>query len=400
MQHEVTCELTILMPCLNEEETIGICIDKARGFLDSRGIVGEIIVADNGSTDNSCIIAERHGARIVAVAGRGYGHALRGGIAAARGRFVIMGDADDSYDFTALDPFVEKLREGYDLVMGNRFKGGIKPGAMPVLNRYLGNPVLTAIGQLFFKSQIGDFHCGLRGFHRKAIISLGLETPGMEFASEMVVKATLNKLRICEVPTILYPDSRSGAPHLRRWRDGWGNLCFLLLFSPSWLFLYPGIALMLLGIVSMLWLLPGPRPIMGINFDVNTLVYSAAAIICGFQAMAFALFATVYAVNAKLLPENNLVTRVVDVLTLEIGISVGLILVIMGLVASVYAVGTWGEASYGRLDPVVSLRTVIPAATSIILGLQIIFDSFFLGLLRFKQSAVLSSTQDNTADSK
>ncbi len=234
------CELTILMPCLNEAETIGTCVGKARAYLESRGIAGEVLVADNGSTDGSQAIAESLGARVVPIAQKGYGAALLGGIAAARGTYIIMGDADDSYDFTALDPFVAKLREGYELVMGNRFHGGIKPGAMPALHRYLGNPVLTGIGRLFFHSPVGDFHCGLRGFNRDAVRGLELTAPGMEFASEMVVKATLQQLRISEVPTTLSPDGRSRAPHLRSWRDGWRHLRFLLLFSPRWLFLYPG----------------------------------------------------------------------------------------------------------------------------------------------------------------
>ena len=252
-------ELTILMPCLNEAETLATCIDKARRYLDTSGIRGEILVADNGSTDGSREIAAEHGARVVAVAERGYGAALKAGIKAAAGRYVIMGDADDSYDFSNLHPFVAKLREGVELVMGNRFKGGIAPGAMPGLHKYLGNPVLSGIGRLFFKSPIGDFHCGLRGFHRNAIAALGLESPGMEFASEMVVKATLRHKAIAEVPTTLSPDGRSRPPHLRSWRDGWRHLRFLMLFCPKWLFFYPGLVLLAAGLASMVWLVPQPR---------------------------------------------------------------------------------------------------------------------------------------------
>ncbi|MFQ6017016.1 MAG: glycosyltransferase family 2 protein [Kiloniellaceae bacterium] len=375
------CELTVLMPCLNEAETLDVCISKARQYIESRNIDGEVLVADNGSTDGSQGIAESLGARVVSVVQRGYGAALLGGIAAARGRFVIMGDADDSYDFTALDPFMEKLRDGYDLVMGNRFRGGIEPGAMPFLHRRLGNPVLTRVGRLLFHSPVGDFHCGLRGFDRQAIERLGLSTTGMEFASEMVVKASLQKLKITEVPSTLSPDGRTRPPHLRSWRDGWRHLRFLLLFSPRWLFLYPGALLMLLGLASMIWLLPGPRRLDGLTLDVHTLAYSAAAIICGFQAVAFAVFAKIYAINAKLLPEDPRIARLGDIFSLEIGIIVGLLLVIGGLAASVYAVGSWGRSSFEDLDPTVSMRIVLPGVTALVLGLQVIFSSFFFSVL-------------------
>ena len=383
---EADCpELTILMPCLNEAETIAVCVIKAKRYIEARGINGEVLVADNGSSDGSAAIAEEHGARVVEVQERGYGSALLGGIAAARGRFVIMGDADDSYDFTALDPFVEKLREGHDLVMGNRFKGGIKPGAMPLLHRYLGNPVLTRLAQLFFKSTIGDFQCGLRGFKRETIQSLDLTTTGMEFASEMVVKASLRKLRIAEVPTILFPDGRSRPPHLRSWRDGWRHLRFLLLFSPRWLFLYPGILLTLAGLGSMAWLVTGPQRVGNLTLDVNTLVYSAAAIICGFQAVAFALFAKVFAINAGLLPPDPRISKIGDVLSLEIGVLVGLLLLVSGFVTSAFAVGFWGRVSFGALDPTVSLRIVVPGMTALVLGLQVVFSSFFISLLGLRR---------------
>ncbi|NIR46559.1 MAG: glycosyltransferase family 2 protein [Gemmatimonadetes bacterium] len=384
------CELTILLPCLNEAETIGTCIQKARGYLESRNIAGEVLVADNGSTDGSQEIACRLGARVVDVSERGYGAALMGGIAAARGRYVIMGDADDSYDFSDLDPFVEKLRASYELVMGNRFLGGIAAGAMPPLHRYLGNPVLSWFGRLFFKSPVKDFHCGLRGFSREAIQRLGLTTTGMEFASEMVVKATLQKLRITEVPTTLSPDGRSTPPHLRTWRDGWRHLRFLLLFSPRWLFLYPGLILMTVGLASMLWLLPGPRRIGSIGLDVNTLVYSGAAIIVGFQAVAFAVFAKIFAMNARLLPEDSRFRWLIKFFSLEVGIVVGLALALGGLVASGYAVGFWGRYSFGALDPRVSLRIVAPAATALMLGLQIVFASFFINVLGLPQKRASS----------
>ena len=379
-----SCELTILMPCLNEAETLGVCIDKAQAYLKSSAIAGEVLVADNGSDDGSREIAEAHGARVVPVAERGYGAALMGGIAAARGRYVIMGDADDSYDFSALDPYVARLRAGCELVMGNRFKGGIKPGAMPALHKYLGNPVLSWAGRRFFRIPIGDFHCGLRGFDRDAICGLKLNTPGMEFASEMVVKASLRGLKIAEVPTTLSPDGRSRPPHLRSWRDGWRHLRFLLLFSPRWLFLYPGLFLMALGLASMAWLITGPRQVGDLTLGVNTLVYCAAALVCGFQAVAFAVFAKVYAIKAGLLPDDPRIARLTEAFSMEVGIVLGILLFVGGFIASAYAVGLWGVASFGPLDPSQSLRLVIPAATALILGIQILFSSFFLGFLILK----------------
>ena len=379
------CELTVLMPCLDEAETIGICIEKARGYMERRGISGEVLIADNGSTDGSQAIAESHGARVVPVPKKGYGSALLGGILAAKGQYIIMGDADDSYDFSELDNFIEKLREGYALVMGNRFKGGIKPGAMPPLHRYLGNPVLTGFGRLFFKSPLGDFHCGLRGFNRQAIQSLGLTSSGMEFASEMVVKATLQDLRIAEVPTTLSPDGRTRAPHLRSWRDGWRHLRFLLLFSPRWLFLYPGASLMALGLLSMIWLLPGPRHLGGLTLDVHTLVYSAAAIVCGFQAVAFALFTKIYAIDAGLLPRDPRIVKLGELFSLEIGLVVGIVLLLGGLGASIFAVEIWGQSEFSDLDPTISMRIVLPGATAIILGLQIVFSSFFFSVLELSR---------------
>ncbi len=379
-------ELTVLMPCLDEAETIGACVSKAAAFFQRSGIRGEVLVADNGSTDDSREIAQRAGARVVEERRRGYGNALRAGILAARGRFVIMGDADESYDFTALAPFVESLRGGAELVMGNRFQGGIAHGAMPPLHRYLGNPVLSGVGRLFFSSPVGDFHCGLRGFDRSAILRLGLATEGMEFASEMVVRATVEGLRIAEVPATLSPDGRSRAPHLRSFRDGWRHLRFLLLFSPRWVFLYPGAILMLLGLASMLWLLPGPRRIGSIGLDVNTLVYSSAAIVCGFQAVVFGIFAKIFAINARLLPEDALIRRFTSVVSIEVGMATGLVVLVAGLAAGAYAVGMWGRESFGALDSVVSLRIVAPSATALVLGLQLIFSSLFLGVLNLRRT--------------
>jgi glycosyltransferase involved in cell wall biosynthesis len=382
---ESRVELSIVMPCLNEAETLKTCIMKAQQSLREHRIAGEIIVADNGSHDGSQAIAASMGVRIVHVQAQGYGNALMGGIAAARGQYVIMGDADDSYDFTSLGPFITKLREGYDLVMGNRFKGGIQPGAMPVLHKYLGNPVLTGIGRLLFGSLCGDFHCGLRGFNKAAIMRLGLRTTGMEFASEMVVKATLYGLRIAEVPTTLSPDGRSRPPHLRSWRDGWRHLRFLLLYSPRWLFLYPGAFLMLVGLGTVLWLLPNPRAIGPITLDVHTLLYAAMAIIIGFQAMVFAVFTKVFAISEGLLPEDPRFHRVLHFINLEVGLVVGCVLLLIGLGSSMYALRTWGAYAFGPLDPSKVLRMVIPATTSFTLGFQVILSSFFLSILGLRR---------------
>lgn len=384
-QDNIDCELSIVMPCLNEAKTLGICIDKAYNFINSHHIRGEVVVADNGSTDGSPEIAQAHGARVVHVPIRGYGSALREGIIAARGRLVIMGDADNSYDFANLQPFVEKLREGFDLVVGNRFKGGIKTGAMPFLHRYLGNPVLTTIGKVFFRNPCCDFHCGLRGFKKEAIIKLGLQTNGMEFASEMIVKATLNKLLICEVPTILSPDGRDRKPHLRRWRDGWRHLRFLLLFSPRWLFLFPGASLMVMGLIMMLLLLPGPVTLRNVTFDINTLMYAAAALIIGFQMIALAVFAKVFAISAKLLPEDVRLNFINEKPVLEVGIVLGGILCIIGIIGSIIAVINWESVSFGPLVPSSVMRTVIPSVTAVILGMQLIISSFFIALLTLQR---------------
>jgi glycosyltransferase involved in cell wall biosynthesis len=380
-----TYEVSVVMPCLNEAETLTACIEKAQRSLRENNIVGEIVVADNGSTDGSQAMAEDLGARVIQVAAKGYGNALLGGIAAARGKYVIMGDADDSYDFSNLFPFIEKLRAGYDLVMGNRFQGGIKPGAMPASHRYLGNPVLTTIGRLFFQSPCGDFHCGLRGFSKDAVTQLDLRTTGMEFASEMVVKATLHKLRITEVPTTLSPDGRSRPPHLRTWSDGWRHLRFLLLYSPRWLFLYPGALLMLAGLITGGWLLPGPQTIGRVTFDVHTLLYSAMAVLVGFQAITFAVFTKIFAISEGLLPEDPRLNKLFKWITLEVGLIVGSVIVLAGIAGSVYALGFWGEHSFGPLNPSQTLRTVIPAITCLTLGCQIFFSSFFLSVLGLRR---------------
>lgn len=382
---EYTLELSILMPCLNEAETLEICIQKALRSLRELDIAGEVIIADNGSTDGSQDIATRMGARVVPVAAKGYGSALMGGIIAARGVYIIMGDADDSYNFSNLGFFVNKLREGFDLVMGNRFQGGIKPGAMPPLHKYLGNPVLTWVGRLFFASPVGDFHCGLRGFRRDSILKLDLQTTGMEFASEMVVKASVYKLRITEIPTVLSPDGRSRPPHLRTWRDGWRHLRFLLLYSPRWLFLYPGTALMIWGLIIVVWLLPGTQKIGSISFDVHTLLYGAIAIIIGFQAVTFAFFTKIFAISEKFLPEDPKLNKIFRYVTLETGLIVGVTLILIGIVGSFLSLTIWRETAFGSLDPSKTLRLVIPSLTCLTVGLQMVLSSFFLSVLSLKR---------------
>ncbi|WP_374314417.1 glycosyltransferase family 2 protein [Dongia sp.] len=375
------CELTILMPCLNEAETLAVCIRKARRFLEEQKIVGEVLIADNGSTDRSQDLARSEGARVVDIPVKGYGAALIGGIEAAAGRFVIMGDSDDSYDFSALMPFVTQLRAGYELVMGNRFKGGIKPGAMPPLHRYLGNPVLTGIGKLFFRSPLGDFHCGLRGFSRDAIRALDLRTTGMEFASEMIVKATLNGLKVTEVPTTLSPDGRSRPPHLRSWRDGWRHLRFLLMLSPEWLFLYPGILIGFCGFVLLVALTLGPVRIANITFDINTLLLAGIAVIVGTQAVALAVLAKQFCIANHLLPPSARFRSLADRLSLELLLVVGGLLTLSGLVGIATAILTWREAGFGNLDTGAMMRLLVPASTALCVGLQLAFTAFFKGVL-------------------
>jgi glycosyltransferase involved in cell wall biosynthesis len=378
-------ELTILMPCLDEAATVGRCVGKARGFLERAGIEGEVLVADNGSTDGSAALAQQAGARVVQVPERGYGAALAAGIAAARGRYVIMGDADDSYDFTRLESFVEKLRQGYPLVMGNRFGGGIRPGAMPPLHRYFGNPALSFLGRLFFGVRVRDFHCGLRGFDREAVRSLGLHSDGMEFASELVVKAALARWRIAEVPTTLSPDGRGRPPHLRSWRDGWRHLRFLLLFSPRWLFLYPGLFLLALGAALILALYFAPLHVAGAGLDIHTMLYAAAAALLGLQLCLFALFARVSSQNAGLLPRQPALERLLETWTLERGLAIGLLLALAGFGWSAAAFWQWREAGFGALDPRVMMRDTIPATTLMVGGMEIMLASFLVSVLTWKR---------------
>ena len=376
-----TLDVSVIMPCLNESATVGACVTKALQTIERLNLRGEVVVGDNGSTDGSQQIAQTLGARVISVTERGYGAALQGAIAAARGRFILMGDSDDSYDFTQLGSFLSKLREGYDLVVGNRFRGEIFPGAMPPLHRYAGNPILSAIGRFLFKSPIGDFHCGLRAFRRDRIQQLRLQMRGMEFASEMIVKATLFGLRLTEVPTTLSPDGRKRAPHLRTWRDGWRHLRLLLLCSPRWLFLYPGLLLFVLGTVASLWLLPGPRTVGKITFDVDTLLFSAMVILIGFQSINFAAFTEVFAVTRGLLPEDPNFNRFLRHVKLETGLAIGMSLLLVGAGMWIAGLNYWSSMHFGNLNPVKTLRIVIPGIVCLTLGVQVILSSFFLRVL-------------------
>lgn len=374
-------ELTILMPCLNEAETLAACIAKAQGFLDRSGIDGEVLIADNGSTDGSQAIAESLGARVVAVPRRGYGAALGTGIQAAEGRFIIMGDSDDSYDFSRLDAFVARLRAGADLVMGNRFAGGIAPGAMPLLHRYLGNPVLSTIGRVLYRTPVRDFHCGLRGFSRAAILGLRLDTPGMEFASEMVIRATLAGLRIEEVPTTLSPDGRSRPPHLKSWRDGWRHLKLLLTFAPFSLFLYPGAVLLGAGLAAFVALLAGPVTLFGARFDTASLILASALVLTGFQLVWFHVLARLFAVRFELLPTSPRFERLRGWLSVDVACRYGAAFVILGLTVALAAIVSWAGAGFGDLDAGTIARPAALAVVLATLGVQSVTNGFLWGLL-------------------
>ncbi len=378
-----TLELTILMPCLNEAETLAACIREAQDYLARSGVAGEVVVADNGSTDGSQAIAESLGARVVPIPERGYGAALRGGIAAARGRFVIMGDSDNSYDFANLDAFVEALRGGADLVMGNRFQGGIEKGAMPVLHRYLGNPVLSFLGRLFFRVPTGDFHCGLRGFSRQRILDLKLATPGMEFASEMVVRAALEGYRITEVPTRLRPDGRSRPPHLRTWRDGWRHLRFLLFHSPRWLFLYPGLVLAGAGALLSGLLFPGPLQLAGVTLDLHSLIAGCLAVLVGLQAVCFAVISKQIGVRRGYLPPpRRALDRWLLGVNLEAGLVVAALLILAGGAGMLAKLAGWAGGGFGDIDDPASLRVFLVSATGLVAGIQLAFTAFLASIMQ------------------
>ncbi len=374
-------ELSIVMPCLNEAETLAVCIEKANRFLATSGVAGEVVIADNGSTDGSQDIARSLGARVVDVPARGYGAALQAGIIASRGRYVAMGDSDDSYDFEGLMPFVLKLREGYELVMGNRFQGGIKPGAMPPLHRYLGNPVLSFAGRLFYDAPIGDFHCGLRAFRRDAIMALGLRTTGMEYASEMVVKATLAHMKMAEVPTTLSPDGRSRPPHLRSWRDGWRHLKFLLTFAPKWLFFYPGAALAGVGLVLLIALLPGSLRLGSVTLGVHTLLFAAAGVIIGAQLMSFAVVARLFGVRERLWPTSPRIELARKWFTIDRTCVAGAIMLVAGIVIAAVALGGWAGTGFHDMNVEATMRLAIPSVLLCALGVQALVTGFFTALL-------------------
>jgi glycosyltransferase involved in cell wall biosynthesis len=374
-------EVTILMPCLNEAETIGICIGKAQRFLSQADISGEILIADNGSTDGSREIARKLGARVESIAERGYGAALIGGIRRANGRFVIMGDADDSYDFSALGLFIERLRNGADLVMGNRFKGGIAPGAMPLLHKYLGNPVLSWIGRLLFHVEVGDFHCGLRGFSRDRVHALNLRTTGMEFASEMVVRAALSDYRIDEVPTTLSKDGRSRPPHLRTWQDGWRHLIFLLIYNPKWLFIYPGLFVLTLGICTSFALLPGGVKIGNVAFDIHTFAVACIAVLVGTQSMSLGAIAFRFATVHKLLPPSQRFSSILTALTLNRILIGAAVVTLGGLAGLISCTLQWASTGFGALEYSALLRILILSLTAIAIGIQIALTGFLLAIV-------------------
>jgi glycosyltransferase involved in cell wall biosynthesis len=381
-------ELSIVMPCLNESDTVGICVRKAMAWLKDNGVNGEVILADNGSTDGSIELAESEGARVVNVPAKGYGNALMGGIEAAQGRFIIMGDADDSYDFSHLEGFVEKLRGGAELAQGCRLRGGggkVLPGAMPFLHYWWGNPMFSMMARLWFDAPIHDIYCGLRGFTKELYHRLDLRCTGMEFATEMVIKASLRKVRFAEVPITLHPDGRKkNAPHLKTFRDGWRTLRFFLLFSPRWLFLLPGLALILLGVFGYALALPGVK-IGPATFDAHTLLFASLALLCGFQAVAFAIFTKVFAITEGILPEDPRIEHLREVLSLERGLVTGSILMLGGLVLLAWAVVEWVQTGFGALNYSHTMRIVIPGATLTAIGVQVLFGSFFLDVLGLRR---------------
>jgi glycosyltransferase involved in cell wall biosynthesis len=379
-------EVSIVMPCLNEARTVGRCVAKAVRALEEMGIQGEVIVADNGSTDGSQAVAREHGARVVPVPQRGYGAALQGGIKSARGRFIIMGDADDSYDFSRLEGFIQKLRGGDELVMGNRFRGGIKPGAMPPLHQYFGNPLLTTLLKVFFHSPIGDCQCGLRGFRKDAIERIKLDAPGMEFASEMVVKSCLNRLKISEVPIVLHPDGRGRPPHMRSFRDGWRNLRLMLLLCPLWLYFIPAGLLLAFGMFLMLWLTPGERHLGRVTLDVHTMLLGTLCVLLGYQTLWMGFLAKVYGHFSGVLPSGPFIKRLLRALTLERGLVTGLVVFLMGLAANLWLVQEWVGRDMGPLEISHTMRFALWGLTAIVVGVQTAYSSFFLSMLRMTRS--------------
>jgi glycosyltransferase involved in cell wall biosynthesis len=375
-------EISIVIPCLNESKTIGTCVKKALHAFEKHGIAGEVIVADNGSSDTSVEVAGKAGAKVVHISELGYGAAIKGGVSAAQGKFIIMGDGDDSYNFLEISPFFEQWKAGKDFVMGNRFQGGIEEGAMPFLHKHLGNPVLSFVGRLFFRNGFGDFHCGMRGFTKKAFEEMKLSTAGMEFASEMVVKATLLKLKTAEVPVKLYKDGRGRPPHLQTWTDGWRHLRFLLLFSPRWLFFYPGLVFVFLGLLFSSILIRSVLPFQNLKLDVHTLLYSSATLLIGFQLIAFYLLSQAFARREGLQIQSALD---LSWFRLERGLLLAFCFLVLGMGLSLSALQIWESQHFGPLNPQMVLRKVIPAITSILLAFQIGTFSFFMSFLQLKK---------------
>jgi glycosyltransferase involved in cell wall biosynthesis len=381
-------ELSIVMPCLNEADTIATCIAKAQRAMREQNIVGEVVIADNGSTDGSPQIAERLGARVIHVEAKGYGNALMGGIAAARGKYVIMGDADDSYDFLEVPRFVEKLREDFDLVQGCRLPAGggrVMPGAMPFLHRWWGNPMFSAMTRAWFHAPIHDVYCGMRGFTKALYNRLSLRCTGMEFATEMIIKSSLYNEKIAEVPITLHPDGRlAHPPHLKTFRDGWRTLRFFLMYSPRWLFFVPGALLILLGLIGYGVAMPG-LTIHGITFDAHTLLFASLALLCGFQSIQFALFAKIFAVHEGMMPEEARLNRFFAVVNLERGLIAGATCLVIGLALLAASVWQWGQAHFGPLNYAHTMRWVIPGATLTALGFQTILASFLASILGMRR---------------
>ncbi len=374
-------ELTVLIPCLNEAETIEKCIIKARRCMESNGIDGEVLVADNGSTDGSIEIATSAGARVIHVNERGYGAALIGGTIEAKGEFCIMGDADDSYDFEDLMPYVEKLRCGYDLVMGNRFKGGIEKGAMPFLHRYLGTPVISFLGRMFYHNSVYDFNCGMRGYNTQMIRNLNLISTGMEYASEMIVKASLHNYSIAEVPTTLKVDGRSRKPYLNTWGDGWRHLKLLLIYSPNWLFFIPSLVLIFIGLVMVLRISFGPIRIGNVSLSINTMLFGASMVIAGMNTAFFGCFSKAYAAQTGYIPITKSI-KWMNRIIVERGIGIGILFVILGISLAVASTIIWGKNEFGDLEPTAIMRMTIPAVTFFILGVEMLFGGFMIEILR------------------
>ncbi len=371
-------DVSVVIPCLNEAGTVGDCVEKAVKGLDAAGVTGEVIVADNGSTDGSVDVARAKGARIVPVSTKGYGYALRTGIEAARGEFIIMGDADDTYDFSEIPRFVQSWRDGYDVVMGNRFGGDIRPGAMPWTHRYIGNPVLSAILRVLFHTPIHDAHCGMRGFTADVYRRMDVRTTGMEFASELVIKAAKVGCNIIEIPITLWPDRRDRPPHLRSVPDGWRHLRFMLLCAPNWLFVVPGAAFMAAGISLMLWLLPGPRKVGHVTFDVNTMFFGVVFTLVGAQAIWTGLFAKAFSYSERFSKGERSFEGILKRFTLEQGLLIGALVGAVGLVGDVWLLLDWRSSGYG---PFAGMRWVIFWSLLLFLGVQAVLSSFLLSML-------------------